>query len=225
MKKLSVIVVVMMMAVGAFAASNEVYSVNSVGFIRTNVGAGQWEIIALPFEALDGSASSTISAILPDAPDGTVVQVYRNGAWVKEEKLPFVGWDPDTTEFIRGDAVFVKAPDGAATEYTVMGEVPSAQTAPSTTTVIPAGSSMAGYAYPADIPLEDTSLALLAAENDIVYSWNPEKNGGEGGYDKVEKLPFVGWDPAGTILKAGKGYFIVASASIDWVEVKPYVWP
>ncbi len=223
MKKLSLFAVASMIAVGAFAASNEVTSVNAVGFIRTTVASGGWELISLPFENLDGDATATIAEILPDAPDGTRAWYYIDGAWEAETKVAFLGWDPGTNEFIRSDALFVNVPaSGGPVELTIMGEVPDANTATESTVILGSGWTLMGYAYPSDIALLDSSLNVTANDGDRLWWWNPADGGA---WEATTRVAFLGWDPSDITLEAGRGYFYDSQSTFDWIETKPYVWP
>jgi hypothetical protein len=222
MKRYGVMVVAMLAAAICAVGATNVTSVNAVGFIKTTVADGEWALIALPFEQLDGKVAVTVNDILPDAPDGTLAYYYKDGSWQAESKLAFVGWDPGTTEFIRGDAIFLKAPEGMGpVSVSIMGEVPSALTAPDTTINVNTGWTLLGFAYPSDIVLEDTSLGQNASDGDSIYWWNQQDQKWEG----ISKLAFVGWDPAGMVLKAGQGYFFNAASGFSWMENKPYMWP
>ena len=216
MKKLSVFAVASMIAVGAFAASNEVTSVNAVGFIRTVIADGGWGLVSIPFNQIDGQ-NPTADTIFPDAPVSTRVWYYRDDLWKAEEK-GFFGWAPGDTEFIRDDGLFVNAPTGGgAVEYTVMGEVPAEA---ETDTVMAAGWTLAGYAYPSDILLSASTLGEQAQSGDRLWWWDPTVPG----WIAAEK-GFFGWD-VDPLLKAGQGYFFNNKAStFDWTEAKPYVWP
>ena len=224
MKKLSVIVVVMMMAIGAFAAdSNEVTSINAVGFIRTTVPDGGWELISLPFENLDGDVTATVAELLPDAPDGTRAWFYRDGVWQAETKVAFLGWNPGTNEFIRSDALFVNAPSGGGdVDLTIMGEVPSANTAPDTTVPLPTGWTLVGFAYPTDIALLDSALNVSANDGDRLWWWDST---GDSSWNATTRVAFLGWNPSTVTLEAGRGYFYNSVSTFDWIETKPYVWP
>jgi hypothetical protein len=233
MKKLSVFVVVVMMAVGAFAASNEVTSVNSVGFIRTVVEDGGYAYVSLPFVRIDGQATYSIFDIFPvaDYPQGTVVSYFEDGEWKKETRIfqfPATDtWSPGTATFVRGDALFINTSANAGSgdlEVTIMGEVP----ADTESTIVLAGSGYTGmgYAYPADLELVDAAFNAFAEQGDVISWWDQvAKEWAK--TTRIFQFPAgEKWDPEDVTLKAGQGYFYYNSgATIDWVEPKPYVWP
>ena len=130
MKATSVAMVaaVLLSALGAHAGDT-VTSVNVVGYITTSIPDGEWALLSLPLEDIDGSGVITMSDILSSAPNATEAWVYQNDAWVKSETYSAFGggWTPGTNEYIRSDALFVKAPQGGGDiEITVVGEVPAA---------------------------------------------------------------------------------------------------
>lgn len=218
MKKLGAVVAVMLVAFCAVAATNEVTSVNAVGFIRTTVPQSGWALVALQFSRLDAGATVTVADVFPDAPNGSRAWYYRSGAWASETK-GFGGWVPGTNEFIRGDALFLNAPsDQGTVEYTVMGEVPGASSGPDSTVVVEGGWTLMGFSYPSDIALTNTTLDAQAVSGDRVWWW-------DSGWLSTTK-GFGGWDIPTLVLNAGEGYFFNnTSATFDWTETKPYAWP
>lgn len=230
MKRLAMVAAVMLVALSvAFGATNEVTSVNAVGFIRTTVPANGWELISLPFERLDGEATYQIVDLFPDAPLGTRVWFYSDGAWNSETKS-FGGWVTDpigqTNEFIRGDALFVNNTGGSELTLTVLGEVPDARSAPDSTTVLGMGWTLTGFSYPVDIALTNTTLSAEAVLGDRLWWWNQDHADGVPNWDSTT-MAFGGWTMPDLVLKAGQGFFFNnnQTANIDWDETKPYVWP
>lgn len=204
----------------SFAVAEDVTSVNAVGFIKQTVPDGGWGIVAMPLASTTGTVEFLVGDILVDAPDGTRAWFWRSQKWESETKAAWVGWDPNTNKFIRGDALFVNAPSGGGdVTYTVTGEVPSEQTAGTSTVVIATGWSLVGCAYPVDTLLTNSALGISATDGDRIWWWE------NGGWESATKAAWVGWDPDNVVLKAGQGYFFNASAGFDWTEVKPYVWP
>jgi len=219
MKRCSLIAVLVLVAFTAIAATNEVKSVNAVGFIRETVPEGEWTLLSLPFVKLDGSVTATIDEILPDAPLDTEAWYYDNNNWDSDVKQLF-GWNPASHQYIRGDAMFVKVPGGSGpVDLTVMGEVPGAQTAPTSTVVVATGWTLLGFSYPSDVALTNTTLAASAALDDSIWWYDA----GTGWQSATRQL--FGWSDPTLVLEAGKGYFFNAAAGFDWTETKPYVWP
>jgi len=230
MKKLGAVAAVMLVALCAVAATNDVTSVNAVGFIRRMVNDGGWGIIGLPFENLDGSGATTLAEILPDPADQTQAWFYRSGAWVGGQYFTGVGWLPassGTNEFVRGDALFVKAPGGGgAVEYMVMGEVPDTRSVPTGTTETPMGVgwSLLGYAYPTDMAFTNTTLATAASNLDQVWWWDPAGGGAWAGMQFFTGVGWLGGD-VGHVFAASEGLFYNSTIATNWAESKQYVWP
>jgi hypothetical protein len=212
----------------AFGATNEVTSVNAVGFVRTTIPEGGWGLVSMPFVNLDHDVvAMTIPEIFTEAPDNTIVWFYQGGMWKKSEKSPWGGSDDTTSTFIRGDGLFINAPSGGgAVTYTIMGEVPDSRSGSQmSTNVLGVGYTLMGFAYPCDMPLTNSTLNASASDNDQIWYWDPALNGGQGGWAKNELSPWGGWDDPTFVFETGKGYMYKAASSIDWVEAKPYSWP
>ncbi len=226
MRKLSVFAAAMMVAVGVFAATNDVTSVNAVGFVKTTVPDGGWALISVPFEDIDGSGTMTISDIVPKASNLSKAWIYRNGAWMSSDTYydAMPGWYPGTNEFIRSDAIFINAPVGGGDiDINANGEVPG-DYAPTSTVVVADGWTLMGYPYPADITLEASDLANKASNLDKIWHWNQSSGMWESIATYYDAMP--GWYPTNVTLRAGEGYFYNSTGGgFDWTETKPYVWP
>jgi len=213
---------VMVLGIAAvMAVGEEVPSVNTVGFIKTTVGAGGWSIVSIPFSRLDDEVEVALPQLLPEVPANTRAWFYRDGAWDSATYYDGLGWFPADDAFIRGDALFVNAPGGGEAALTVMGEVPDTASAPSTTVVLAQGWTLVGFAYPVDMALTNSALATVAQNNDRLWWWDPQK-GGNGGWDSTTFYTGLGWFPSDVLLKAGEGFFYNATAPLDWTEDVPY---
>lgn len=227
MKRCGVIVVAMLVAFCAVAATN-VPSVNAVGFIRTTVADSGFAFVCLPFNEMN--STFTIPEVVKEVPLGTEVSYFTDGAWQSTVYVKPIGqdpkWSPDPTNvLIRGDALFVKAPSGQGdVVVTVLGEVPDSRTAPTTDYYIEGTDQFTafGFSYPADVPLTNTQLHAEADIGDSISWW--DQGVGDWG-DSVFVKP-IGQDPRWTVdvtLETGKGYFYMHKGDgFTWQQQKPY---
>jgi hypothetical protein len=119
----------------------------------------------------------------------------------------------------------------------VMGEVPSAETAPTTTVTLFRPYTQAGLPYPSGIGMNETTLTNVigGTTGDVIRVWD---------IPTQEYVPFFfdssgtnggGWQPVdapGTAttyrFHIGEAFYFVHSnlvGSTSWVESKPYTWP
>ena len=239
MKKLAVAVMVSgMLASGVFAQSNEVSSVNVVGFQNVTVASNGYTMVALPFYALDGT--NTLDAVLEgqltqgntsaDA-DNVIFFDAASQSYVRNWKSP-IGWltggSPSTQEFWTARGFWVKTAQLTNQSLRLKGDVPLSN---STTQTVYEGYNLIAYPYPADVVVTNTDLHANAtqgntsAEADNLIKW--DANGSV--YVRYWLSP-IGWLQGGTPapdlkLNQGEAFWFLrrsGNGSFLWVEDKPY---
>lgn len=87
---------------------------------------------------------------------------------------------------------------------------------------------MLSFPYPAPVLLSETDLGAQAVPGDRLSSWDPNGNGGVGGWQTTLMVAFpppAHWAEDIT-LEVGRGYFYYRSGTTtDIVESKPYAEP
>jgi hypothetical protein len=217
--KWSMAVAVMVAASCAMAATNEVTSVNVVGFNRIAIPPNGMALVTLNFESFGNSTLQDLigdqlavnsKAYIWDRASNTYVGASRTRG----------GWSA-TNVIMRGDAFWLKPAASATTNYvTFMGEAPAAYNQGQSTTIFGiSGMEAVGYAYPTDLVWTNTALAKVQTQvNDKLYIWNVNTQGYDG-YSKTRG----GWStPAGFTIPAGRAFWLKTSVTIDWTEDAPY---
>ena len=127
MRKLSVFAAAMMVAVGVFAATNEVTSVNVVGFNKVAIPPNAWAMVTLNFESF---GDSTIGDLVGDQlPSGSKAYIWdRAASGYALASVGRGGWAGDgaTNVILRGDGFWLYNSDTVTNEVSLKGEVPAA---------------------------------------------------------------------------------------------------
>ena len=211
------------------ASAQEVLSGNAVGYIKKTLPAhGKLVALSAP---LNSMTESTIvfgrTSIAAEAPVNSVVyfwdptlQVWSGGG--KSSK----GWGGAQSNRViaSGEAFFMKGDpaSGSPVEITITGEVPAV---PTLARAIPGGNSLGtiGNPYPVDFKFGESSLALNASVNSVVYFWDEALQVWSGG-GKSSK----GWGGAQSnrVVLAAEGFFLKEFGSVtSWTNTRPYTWP
>lgn len=187
-------------AAGVATSMAQVYSVNAVGYVNTDLVAG-YNLVSNPLIAADNS----VAALFEAAPDGTTVFVFRNGAFESALK-DFGEFSPASvaeTDINPGEGVFVLAP--SAVTITFVGEVPQGPLVNN----LPAGLSIEASQVPQTGTL--TELEYPAAEGDTVYQWLPETQ-----QYRTHIFDFGEWSPALEPLEVGEAFFLSRVSEGTW---------
>ena len=239
MKRVLVAVLVLgVMVSGAFAASNEVNSVNVVGFQNLDIASEGYTMVAAPFNSLTGSNS--VSEMIGDAltqgntkaeADNILFFDPVEQKYITIWKSP-IGWlnnvTPTTQEFWTARGFWVRTSQSSNQILNVAGDVPLAN---STTQTVFEGYNLVAYPYPANVVLTNTDLhakatqgnTKLQADNLMKYDSAEQK------YKSYWKSP-IGWldnvTPVPDLeLKQGEAFFFLrrtGNGSFSWVENRPY---
>lgn len=199
-------------AVGASAASAQVYSVNAVGYVNVDVPPG-FSMIANQLDSDDVS----IESLFPDVPLNTRIFKW-SGTEFEFYDYVDIGlgspiWSPDGQATLApGEGAFIFNPGAEAFTVTFVGEV--SQNADSNIS-IPAGFSIVSSAVPQSGALE-SGLAFPVVENDRVFKW---AGGQYEFYDFVDiGLGEPIWSPSEPEVAVGEAFFVSKSAATDWVR-------
>jgi hypothetical protein len=217
MKKLSAILVGMSLVAGAVMAAGPVTSVNVVGYVKKDISANQYVMLASPFTKIGGGDRNIYDVLGTNGiPNVTQVLLWDGSQYATEIYYDGYGWDPGTTDVSRADGFWVIAPEGSNLVFS--GEVPSASTASNTTTVLTEGYQLIAFPYPVTIALTNTALAAVGQGGDMISAFNGV------GYDTYVYYDGYGWDPADLVFQPGVGYWYYRYqvGSVNWIEPIPY---
>lgn len=230
MKKLLVAALGLAVATSAFAQTNQVLSRNAVGYIKTTTEPNKIYLLSAPFVNIaDGTDKHSVTNLLAGVPNSTVVSLWDDTAqaYVGYSKSVRGVWDAaaQTSVVGRGTAFFVRIPGSAGTnDLYIMGEVPDATTAPTTTQSRASGLSFRGHPYPVAVAFTGTAFAVAAPNSTVVSIWDSASQSYIGYSKSVRGV----WDAGAqaATLEAGQGLIVrSAAAPNNWTEVKPYTWP
>jgi len=194
----------------AAAVAQTVYSVNAVGYVNVTVPAGKFALLANPLN----QPTNSIAAVLPDAPNGTIIYVFdatsasfsqttkRGGVWTGG--AAGASLDP-------GVGFFVK--NAGSTDYniTFVGEVPQGT---NLTVNFKTGFNLIGSIVPQSGKVQ-TDLGLPAANGDKVYQFSASTQG----YNATTKRG-TAWTGTGgeATIGVAEGFFYQAVAAGAWTR-------
>lgn len=186
-------------AAGLLAASAQVYSVNSVGYVNETIPTG-FSLIANPLTAADNS----VPTLLPNVPDGTIIYKFNSATQGFTANNYFFGWGDTTMTLVPGEGAFIYNP-GAPFTATFVGQVAQGNLS----TTVPAGFSILSSQVPQQGAL-DTVLGYPVADGDIVYRYDNASSG------YLAYNYFFGWNQVPTI-NVGESFFVYnPGASKTW---------
>jgi hypothetical protein len=224
MKKfLAAAVVTGLIGGSAFAATNVVSSANVVGYVKIQVPASSFTMIANPF-INSSQADMTISEIFGTSmANGTEMYVFNNG-YTAYTYVEGMGWVDENFEaadnvvIARGQGFWIKNVEASPIEITLSGDVPG-NGFQSSTNALPEGFKIASSSYPVDKTL--ATLGMTPANGDEIYIYN-------NGYTAYTYVEGMGWVDENfeaadaVIISVGHGFWYKSAATSSWVEVKPY---
>jgi hypothetical protein len=207
----------------------DVYSVNSVGYANVSVltgPGGGFNMVTCPFVVADDH----ISALIPSAPDQTLVYPYANpvgatpgqfyGPWTYYGP-PDNLWDPDPTvpaaRIVNGGGAFIKTSQNFV--ITFVGEVNQGNPVGATIhNSIGTGFNMMASKVPQE---GDVSALGLAAPADQTYIFKYIAGPGEGylGPFTYYGPPDNTWDPLPLpTIKIGEALWVHSEGNQDWTR-------
>jgi len=229
-------------AATSYAATNEVYSVNVVGFQKLNVRSNGLTMVNVPFDAasntLDGIFGAQLSGGKSElSADG--VQIWVNGAYKRYilKNTDMLWYDVDTG--LRATGVYIYPEMGmwvrnrttTTRVVTVVGDV---VTDPVVTNILSVGLNLVSYPFSAEIDINNTTLTNGRAGKselsaDTIQIWNSASQS----YARyMLKNTDRQWYNVDTGLKAsgvkvgqGQGFWYKNTTNVvfNWVEPRPYV--
>jgi len=227
--KLAVLVGALLLAGSAYAQTNQVLSVNAVGYVKVDLLAtNKLHLLANNFEPLSGPIA--ISNTFASLPAGTTVYLWDEVAQSYKPGISrsLFGWPPaGSNRLERGSSFFLKtaglATNVASYSVYLMGEVPDSSTAPTSSYNTAVGLKLVGNSYPVSTRWTNTSLAKSVSPGSIIYVWDAVSQSYGAGISKS----LFGWPPAGNnlVLNPGQGYIVKTTNSVGYSESKPYTWP
>jgi hypothetical protein len=200
----------------ATSAAQSVYSVNAVGYVNLTLKNG-YNLIGNP---LNSTNNNNINAVLPNAPDFSVLLTWNGGAQqFNQADLAFGGtWfdlanQPSQTRLNPGDAFFFQNQSGGDVTITFVGEVPQG----SLSNHIGANFGF----YSSQVPQAGTLTALAFPGTDFMSfnAWNPTNQVFNQAY-----LYFGGWfnpanQPQDPVVGVAEGFLISnPNAPIGWTR-------
>jgi len=208
-----------LLAVGAATSmAQNVYSLNVVGYVNTNVVAG-FNLIANPLDKDGTGTNNLISQVISNQlPLNTTVYEY-NGvgynqfSYAKNKSTGLTNWSPDGP-LNPGRGVWVSIPAGSPVQTaTFVGNVlQGVNSNPN----IPAGG---GFGLVSSLaPLQGGVTTVLKYNpllNDTLYRYNGV------GYDqfsyaKNKSTGLTNWSPSEPVINIGQGFWLKTSAGSTW---------
>jgi hypothetical protein len=204
-------------AAGIATSMAQVYSVNAVGYVNTQLVPG-FNLVSNP---LDNTTGNTIQNLFGTGfqggtPPGTLVYYFdpNTDGFVTATFDPFdlVFTPPAAANTVvdPGNGVFVFISGNANATCTFVGEVPQGARS---NTPIPQGFSIKASA----VPQAGTVAALQfpGVPGDILYKWNPTTDA----YQVFTFDPFDNvWTPSVPNIEVGEAFFILKAAATTWTR-------
>ena len=185
-------------AAGIASSMAQVYSVNAVGYVNTDLLPG-FNLISNPLTAADNSVAALFGDSLPE---GTIVYKF-NGNGFDTAQFEFEEWTNGDMTVVPGEGMFVRVP--TATTITFVGEVPQGDLS----MAVPTGFSIRSSQVPQAGTIVE--LGYTPSEGDIIYQWNAEAQGYE-----TASFEFEDWSPAVPTLEVGEAVFVRTATAKSW---------
>jgi hypothetical protein len=223
MKKfLATAVVTGLIGGSAFAATNVVSSANIVGYVKTPMTSGQFQIIGSQF--LAGSTNGvTLGSAFSGLTEESTLITWNGSGYAPYTYYIGYGWydvggaEANDVVIPSGSSFWVRN-NGAATDVVLSGDVPMAD---SITNTLVEGFNLIANPYPVALKLSDIPTASLS-EEDVLFAWNGSGYApytyyiGYGWYD-------VGGAEANTVeIPVGQGFWLRTAASGSLIFNKQY---
>lgn len=210
----------------AVAQSATAYSSSAIGVIKKTLPAHKLVSVSVPLDQEadtgDGFPFQSVPAF-SNMPNGSVANFWdaENQKWVSQTKTPKSGWGAIKSRPVHvGESFFLKNDGEEAIEIVISGEVPADG---SISRSFPAGAlESAANPYPVTQLFTNLTCASLLPNGSMVNFWDETNQK----WVSQTKTPKSGWGAFKTrTVQAGEGFFIKASNTVTWVEVRPYTWP
>jgi hypothetical protein len=192
---------------GVIAMAQDVYSVNAVGYVNSDLKAG----LNLVSNPLTNQEGNMLTDLFGDLEFGATIFRWA-GEGFADASINFgegTGYTPDF-ELLPGESVFVQIT--ADTTVTFVGEVPQGQL----TNPLPAGISFRSSIVPQDIDLDDPAIGFPAEFGDTVFTWNNANNGYNDA--SINFGPDAGGFSPDVIVPVGEGFVVQKENAADWTR-------
>jgi len=202
------------LAVGAFTAQAQVYSVNVVGYVNDAHSNGQFSLVQNP---LDSGTNANLNSVLAGAPAGSTVFIWNGAAYDTAVVGAKTGvWGPDY-DLLTGVGFFYKPTADITNTY--VGEVGAAPGESVTNSLTDGVIDLTGALLPfatASIATDAQFGLVGAGAGSTMYKWNGSS------YDTSVVGAKTGvWGPDLSV-DVGEAVFInVSSGNFDWVQTLP----
>jgi hypothetical protein len=231
----------------AMAATNNVYSVNVMGYQRIAVPAHGLNIGAMPYQKSPSLISDVVgdqmtsgTAENPGKADSayfynTAEQVYET-AYLYTDGTDYFWLDgksqmPATNVILPGSGFWLRNAQDQEQNVYVVGDV---LTAGAATNHVVSGLQLLSYPYSVPRDLDDLTLADGAvygeslSDADAIYIWRPAQQQFQIAYfySDGSLIDYATGNPVQCQLKPGQAFWYKhVGDGFDWVEVKPYASP
>ena len=184
----------------------QVYSQNAVGYINVSCGPG-FSMIANQLV----SASSTLTALIPNPPPGTAIYKYNGTAFGISTFDEFdLVWTPNANETLDfGGGAFIRNPTASPFTITFVGDVQ--QGAP-ILNPIPNGFSIRSSKVP-QAGLVTTDLQFPPVAGDAIYKWNSVGQSFQ--IFTFDEFDLV-WTPTQPSISVGESFFVLKQGAGSW---------
>ena len=219
LKVLAIIIVVGISSTLVWAATNEVVSVNIVGYQKIICEGGKLHFASTAFSNPTGGILRSANVFSNQLPNGSSVLAYDTTLKAyRIDNKNFSGWGTNIV-YEGGMGFVIKVPSAATSttyEVTLMGEVPMEG---SNLNLVANGLNLMGYPYTASVLWTNTDLAKSAVNGDSLRVWNTISQA-----YVIYNRNFSGWGAAtNLVITPGMGFwFKTASTNHTIIEVRPY---
>lgn len=198
------------LASAAFAA--EVYTPNTVGYIRIDLEANQWKLVGIAFDQLD-EESVSIAEVLGTTgfANGTRAMVWDTATLSYMTADFFIdAWYGDDITLARGQGFWIRAPE--QTELFILGQVPQVE---QTALSLMEGLQLFASPYPVPVDMNDGQ----------VFETDPIDGDRLTSFDGVQYATadyFLGQWYGEVLLQPGQGYWYRSGGDQEMTVRKPY---
>jgi len=199
-------------AAGVATSMAQVYSVNAVGYVNTEIKPG-FNLVSNPLTATDNSIANLFKGV----PADTAVYKYTSTGFkiasYDGDVQAFTPADAAALTVVPGEGVFVKNPTTAPFTITFVGEVSQNTGATPLSHSIPKGLSIQSSQVPQAGTATD--LGLVGAADDTIYQFDSTAQN----YKIYSYDGDVGaWSPTLVPLKVGEAFFFKSTLGGTWTR-------
>jgi hypothetical protein len=204
-------------AAGIATSMAQVYSVNAVGYVNTDLLPG-FTLISNPLDNKTGNTIQNLfgTGINGSIPQGLIVYYFNSttdtfvSASYDDIDQAFLPAANAATVVPPGEGVFVLNPSANTIKVTFVGEVPQGA---ASNQQLPQGFSIKASTVPIAGPV--TTMSFPAAQGDIIYEWDPVADKYvSNSFDDIDNT----WLPAVPNIDVGEAFFLFKNAATTWTR-------